>query len=84
MHIFHLLYFRSLSEDTLHGGESESSSNANGNSSTSNTVTTNHPADLIGNRSLSLRGSRSLLPISPSVVEDPELGTSRLDQEPGI
>lgn len=70
---------RSLTEDTSPVRENETTSNLNGNSLT---PTSGVQPDFSGTRSLSLRGSRSLLPISPS-VEDPDSGTSRLDQEQG-
>lgn len=71
------VFNRSPTEDVLREGESES----NGNLSTP--VSASQPSEFSGTRTLSLRGSRSLLPVSPS-VEDSDLVTSRLDQEQGI
>ncbi|KZS12088.1 SH2B adapter protein 3 [Daphnia magna] len=68
----------SSTEGTVHRGEIESNGNPNENSSVS--VSAIQTTDFIGQRTLSLRGSRSLLPVSPS-LEDLDLGTSRLDQE---
>ena len=65
----------------LREGESEFNGNPNENLSTP--VSAILPSEFSGTRTLSLRGSRSLLPVSSS-VEDPEIVTSRLDQEQGI
>ena len=72
---------RSSTEDVLREGESEPNNNPNEILSTP--ISAIQPSEFSGTRTLSLRGSRSLLPVSPS-VEDPDLVTSRLDQEQGI
>jgi hypothetical protein len=63
--------------------EGESELNGNPNENVSTPVSAILPSEFSGTRTLSLRGSGSLLPVSSS-VEDPELVTSRLDQEQGI
>nr|CAH0102776.1 unnamed protein product [Daphnia galeata] len=68
----------SSTEVVLREGESELNGNPNENVSTP--VSAILPSEFSGTRTLSLRGSGSLLPVSSS-VEDPELVTSRLDQE---
>ena len=72
---------RSSTEDILR--ESENDSNSNPIENISAALSAIQSTEFSGTRNQSLMGSRSLLPVSSS-VEDPDLVTSRLDQEQGI
>ena len=83
MNVSLVIRSRSLVEDTFNSrGGSDPVGNVNGGASSNNSVSANQNVEF-SSRSLSIRGSRSVLPVS-SVGDDPDSSISRIDHEQGI